>query len=92
MNAAIARGVEILNDMCTGSVKPDSFHVRGRRFDLGPKSGVTRGEFGEFGEWFAKEAGGEKDGEVLVVPERWRKFERPVEEDDLDRFPRRLEK
>jgi hypothetical protein len=87
MKAARDRGAIILNDMSVADVKPDFFQVRGKAFDLGRNSGVTRGEYREFGEWFVRVMD-EKEDRVLEVPERWRKFEKPVEEDDFDRFPR----
>jgi hypothetical protein len=88
MEDARGRGVVILNDMCVADVKPDTFQVGGRRFDLGPKSGVTRGEYRDFGEWFNRAAG--KSNKLLEqVPEKFRKFEKPVEDSDPSRFSRR---
>ncbi|KAF3387955.1 hypothetical protein DPV78_012189 [Talaromyces pinophilus] len=49
----------------------------GRRFDLGPGSGVTKREFREFREWCAEVVkAGEK---VHEVPERWLKYEKQAE-------------
>jgi hypothetical protein len=84
-----SRGVMVLNDMCVADVKPDTFQIGGRRFVLGPKSGVTKGEYRQFGEWFARMA---EQGDELreEVPEKFLKFEQPIDDtDDQDRFPRR---
>jgi hypothetical protein len=79
MQAMVADDVVILNDQGTGNRVPDVFPSKdGRTFDLGPNSGVTKGEYREFTKWFYQvwraEAGPEYE-----VPERWLKFVRPRE-------------
>ncbi|KAJ4165707.1 hypothetical protein LMH87_007328 [Akanthomyces muscarius] len=74
MNSMIGRGVVILNDQCTADVVASSFRTGdGRRFDLGPGSGATKGEFRKFGRWFSKST---KAGTIREVPEQWKKFEK----------------
>lgn len=79
MNDMIRRGVSILNDQCTGDVVASGFHVGGRRFNLGEGRGVTKGEFRDFGIWFDSVLDRD-EGEELVVPERWLKYEVSREE------------
>ena len=75
MKAMISRGVSILNDVCTADVVPSGFVTEdGRFFDLGPGSGVTKGEFREFSRWFSEMVEAEQMHEV---PEKWLKFEKP---------------
>jgi hypothetical protein len=74
MNGMIQRGVMILNDQCTADVVAHGFGFKdGRRFDLGPGSGVTKGMFRDFGQWFDERV--DVGGEAGVVPERFRRFE-----------------
>jgi hypothetical protein len=76
MNAMIGRGVSILNDQCTTDVVASGFGIAdGRFFDLGPGSGVTKGEFREFSQWFSEMS---EAGQVHEVPEKWLKFEKPA--------------
>lgn len=71
-NDMIRRGVYILNDQCTADVVPDQFFVRGRDFDVGPKSGITKREYREFNEWFRTL---EDEVAIKEVPEGWREYE-----------------
>nr|POE99362.1 hypothetical protein CFP56_52755 [Quercus suber] len=75
MNAMIRRGVSILNDRCTADVVPNQFtSSNGMVFELGPKSGATKGDYREFKQWFS----GLSDGvETHEVPERWLRFLKP---------------
>ena len=76
MNAMIQSGVRILNDQCTAEVVASGFGTAdGRFFDLGPGSGATKKEFREFGKWFKEISG---TGQVVEVPDRWLKFEKPA--------------
>lgn len=76
MKAMVADNVTILNDQGNGNRVPDRFPSKdGRYFDLGPESGVTKGEYREFTEWFYKVWRAE-EGQVYEVPERWLKFVR----------------
>lgn len=78
INDMIRRGIKILNDQCTTEVKASVFGIAdGRRFDLGPRSSVTKGEFREFSEWFSNAT---RAGQVHEVPEKWLKFEKRAEE------------
>ncbi|KUL88334.1 hypothetical protein ZTR_05025 [Talaromyces verruculosus] len=72
------RGITVLNDQWTTVIVASTFVMAGgRRFDLGPGSGVTKREFREFREWCAEVAkAGEK---VPEVPERWLKYEKQAE-------------
>lgn len=72
------RGITVLNDQWTTSIVASTFGMAGgRRFDLGPGSGVTKREFREFSEWWAEAAkAGQK---VHEVPEKWLKFEKQAE-------------
>ncbi|KAJ5108999.1 hypothetical protein N7456_005674 [Penicillium angulare] len=76
MNSMIQRGVVILNDQCTADVVASGFYTAdGRYFDLGPRSGATKGDFRKFSKWFDESEGGELNG----VPEKWVRFEKPAE-------------
>lgn len=78
LNAMIQRGVSIMNDKSIANVVASRFCAAdGRTFDLGPGSGATKGEFREFGQWFAD---GAEAGQVPEVPEKWKKFEKPAGE------------
>lgn len=78
MKDMIKRNVMILNDQSTGDSVATGFGLPdGRHFDLGPKSGVTKGEFRAFGQWWIGVY--DADGEI-EVPERWLKFQ-TVDED-----------
>lgn len=80
-NAMIRRGVSILNDQCVADVVPSGFRTRdGRYFDLGPRSGATKGDFREFNKWFSEASNASKAGQSLETPERWLKFEKPAKE------------
>lgn len=72
------RGITVLNDQWTTEIVASTFGMAGgRRFDLGPGSGVTKREFREFSEWWAEAAkAGQK---VHEVPEKWLKFEKQAE-------------
>lgn len=73
MKHMIQNGVMILNDLTTGDVEASGFGTSdGRRFNLGPGSGATKGDFRAFTQWFHEvaEAGG-----IYEVPERWSRFE-----------------
>lgn len=72
MNSMIQRGVHILNDKTTHDVAPNSFIVHGREFNVGPESGITKGEYREFSRWMGSKAGAEG---YEGVPEEFRKFE-----------------
>lgn len=77
INAMRGRGVVLLNDECTADVRASGFNTAdGRFFDLGPGSGVTKGEFRQFSQWFSKIA---KVGQTYEVPEKWSRFEKSDE-------------
>lgn len=74
MSSMIARGVAILNDQCTADVVASSFRTGdGRRFDLGPGSGATKGEFRKFGRWFSEST---KADTIFEMPEQWKRFQK----------------
>lgn len=85
MNSMIHRGVQILNDECTANVKPSGFGLAdGRQFDLGPKSGATKREYRDFGEWWDCVTHTDNDGDdeeeetkqrQVDIPKRFQKFE-----------------
>ncbi|CEJ89737.1 hypothetical protein VHEMI05562 [[Torrubiella] hemipterigena] len=78
MKDMIKRDVMILNDQSTGDSVATGFWLPdGRHFDLGPESGVTKGEFKAFGQWWIGVY--DVEGEI-EVPERCLKFE-TVDED-----------
>lgn len=73
----IKRGITVLNDQWTTEIVASTFVMAGgRRFDLGPGSGVTKREFREFHEWFSEAA---RAKQVYEVPEKWAKFEKRAE-------------
>lgn len=77
INAMRGRGVVILDDQCTADVRASGFGTAdGTFFDLGPGSGVTKGEFRQFSQWFSKIA---KAEQTYEVPEKWLRFEKPDE-------------
>ncbi|KAJ5735615.1 uncharacterized protein N7483_000740 [Penicillium malachiteum] len=70
------RGVRILNDMLIADPVPTTFGTAsGKFFDLGPKSGTTKGEYREFMQWLF----GVQEAEHIEVPEKWLKFEKPAD-------------
>lgn len=77
INAMIRRGVTILNDQCTSEVVASQFRTGdGRFFDLGPRSGATRGEFRDFCQWFSEASKASKARQMYEVPGKWLKFEK----------------
>lgn len=73
MKSMIRGGVSILNDWCTADVVPSGFGIPGgRMFDLGPATGVTKGEYREFSQWHSTVS---EAGQMQEVPEKWLKFE-----------------
>ncbi|KAF2482546.1 hypothetical protein BDY17DRAFT_298714 [Neohortaea acidophila] len=75
LNGMIRNGTMILNDQTTADVVASGFGTRdGRRFDLGPGSGATKGDFRAFTQWFGEVY---ESGEAYEVPERWLRFEEP---------------
>lgn len=83
LNGMIRNGTMVLNDQTTANVVASGFGTRdGRRFDLGPGSGATKGDYRAFTQWWGevRESGG-----AYEVPERWLRFEErhPSHEQDL---------
>lgn len=73
MNSMIQRGVYILNDEITHNTAPNIFDIFDREFDVGPESGITKGEYRDFEEWMGSKRA-EEEG-YKGMPERFRKFE-----------------
>jgi hypothetical protein len=83
------RGVRILNDKLTGDQMPSIFGTAsGKVFDLGPKSGSTKGEYREFTQWLW----GVQEAEQIEVPEKWLKFEKLAEGKDVTEWILNLQK
>lgn len=73
MNSMIQRGVYILSDEITHDIAPSIFDIYGREFDVGPESGITKGEYRDFSQWMGSKQAEEEGYEGM--PERFRKFE-----------------
>lgn len=73
MNSMIERGVYILSDKITRNSAPTVFTVYGREFDVGPESGITKGEYRDFSQWMGSKQA--KEGGYEGMPQRFRKFE-----------------
>jgi len=95
-NDMMERGlvVEFYKGWAAEEVWPQQETPDGRVFDLGPETGITRGEFREISEWFEREweqLWEMREGEGAVewgtpffdaIPEKWLRFERVRQEDD----------
>lgn len=73
MNGMIQRGVHILGDKITHNTAPNLFSIYGREFDVGPESGITKGEYRDFSQWMGSKQAEEEGYEGM--PEIYRKFE-----------------